>query len=133
MDSSSGNWEASPQVLRVLRWTEGRPWEGAESGSTQVAFGLHPAMTVDGDVAYLAVATSQMQVDDVATQALMARYYRRLAAGDDRVEAMRKVQLAMLRGGLKPPGDDGATWQHPRFWASFLVSGAAGPLKATRK
>jgi CHAT domain-containing protein len=58
-------------------------------------------------------------VDDRATRELMVAYYRELLAGAGRAEAMRRVQLAMLKDPKR---------RHPAFWASFIVSGDWRPL-----
>lgn len=74
------------------------------------------------------VAGSQTQVmslwkvSDAATRDLMTAYYTRLQAGEGRTEALRQVQLAMLRGELKPT-QDGADYRHPYYWAAFIPSG----------
>jgi CHAT domain-containing protein len=49
----------------------------------------------------------------------MVAYYRELLAGAGRAEAMRRVQLAMLKDPKR---------RHPAFWASFIVSGDWRPL-----
>ena len=49
----------------------------------------------------------------------MTAYYERLLAGEGRSEALRNVQLAMLKH------DDTS---HPYFWASFIPIGARGPI-----
>jgi CHAT domain-containing protein/Tfp pilus assembly protein PilF len=53
-------------------------------------------------------------VDGEATADLMKAYYQALARGGRRSEAMRGVQLTMLHD---------RRWQHPYYWASFIVSG----------
>ena len=50
-----------------------------------------------------------------ATRELMIAYYQRLRAREGRAEALRNVQLAMLRGK--------ANRVHPFYWASFIESG----------
>lgn len=66
----------------------------------------------------LAGAESQVislwKVTEDATQDLMVRYYRRLMAGESRSEALRQVQLEMLKE---------KDYSHPYFWASFIESG----------
>ena len=72
----------------------------------------------------LAGAESQVvslwKVDDEATRQLMTAYYERLVAGEGRAEALRQVQLAML----KDPA-----LRRPYYWASFIPIGASGPIK----
>jgi MYXO-CTERM domain-containing protein len=60
---------------------------------------------------------SLWQVDDDATRRMMVAYYRQLAAGAGRAEALRQVRLDMLAHG-----------EHPYFWASFIVSGSPQAL-----
>jgi len=50
---------------------------------------------------------------------LTTAYYERLLAGEGRSEALRGVQLAMLRGESR---------SHPFYWASFILIGARGPI-----
>jgi len=54
-------------------------------------------------------------VDDEVTQRMMVEYYRRLAAGEGRSEAMRQVQLKVLSSNRN--------FSHPRYWAAFMPSG----------
>ena len=74
--------------------------------------------------AAIAGAESQLmtlwKVDDSATRHLMEAYYRRLVAGEGRAEALRQVQLEML----KTPEA-----RHPFYWASFIPIGAWGPIE----
>jgi len=106
-------------------------------------YGLKRALVMAGAATQV---VSLWKVADLATEALMSAYYRRLVAGEDRVAALRQVQLALLRGTLSGSGDEPdrgalspgrkpaatagplAGWRHPYYWASFVVSGAAGPV-----
>ena len=49
----------------------------------------------------------------------MVAYYGRLLAGADRVEALRSVQLELLKSPV---------YRHPFYWASFIPIGAWGPI-----
>lgn len=71
---------------------------------------------------------SLWQVDDEATRALMVDFYQRLARGEGRADAMRQARLAMLRGE-----QDGAhdPWDHPFYWAAFLLHGETGSISRT--
>jgi CHAT domain-containing protein/tetratricopeptide (TPR) repeat protein len=84
-------------------------------------------------------------VPDAATQALMARFYRRLWGGKkvSTLEALRQAQIEMLRGGLRDPAvlrgvfnpktgtgkrplpaaKDGGGRLAPAYWAGFVLSG----------
>jgi CHAT domain-containing protein len=72
----------------------------------------------------LAGAESQVmslwQVSDAATRDLMVSYYTKLRSGGGRADALRDVQLEMLRG---------TTRSHPFYWASFIQSGDWRPLE----
>jgi CHAT domain-containing protein len=67
---------------------------------------------------------SLWQVSDTATRDLMIAYYRRLRAGEGRADALRQVQLEMLRAG--------AARAHPFYWASFIESGDWRPAFESR-
>jgi len=75
-------------------------------------YGLRRALVLAGSESQV---MSLWQVSDVATRELMIAYYQRLRAHEGRAEALRNVQLAMLRG----PGNR----VHPFYWASFIESG----------
>lgn len=71
---------------------------------------------------------SLWKVDDDATRLLMRDYYRRLAAGGGRSDALREAQLAMLAG---------AATANPYYWAAWIASGDersldGGPPAAVR-
>ncbi len=57
--------------------------------------------------------------DPRAVTDLTTAYYERLLAGEGRSEALRGVQLAMLRSESR---------SHPFHWASFILIGARGPI-----
>jgi CHAT domain-containing protein len=50
----------------------------------------------------------------------MVAFYKELLLGTGRGEAMRRVQLEMLKGPKRP---------HPAYWAGFIVSGDWRPLE----
>jgi CHAT domain-containing protein/Tfp pilus assembly protein PilF len=62
-------------------------------------------------------------VSDQATRELMVSYYRMLQQGQGRGEALRRVQLEMLKK---------VKWRHPYYWASFIQSGAWANLEGKR-
>ena len=87
---------------------------------------------------------SLWQVSDAATRDLMAEYYKRLQAGEGRTEALRQVQIAMIRSGAsgQPLDSDSKSstqrgvgiakdngkalpqdLSHPFYWAAFIQSG----------
>jgi CHAT domain-containing protein len=57
--------------------------------------------------------------DHRAATELTTAYYERLLAGEGRSEALRSVQLAMLRSESR---------SHPFYWASFILIGERGPI-----
>lgn len=83
-------------------------------------YGLRRALALTG-------AETQMMslwpVSDRGTSDLMIEYYKALQSGQGRSEAMRQVQLRMLKGEKR---------QHPYFWASFIVSGEWANLDGKR-
>lgn len=58
------------------------------------------------------VVSSLWRISDVASAVTMKRFYRYLAEGEDKAEAMRHAQ-AVVRKYFK----------HPAYWSSFKVSG----------
>jgi CHAT domain-containing protein len=62
-------------------------------------------------------------VSDQVTRELMTAYYTGLKQGQGRGEALRQVQLQMLRVKGR---------QHPFFWASFIQSGEWANLDGKR-
>lgn len=82
-----------------------------EARSGEGVYGLRRALAMAG--AETAVM-SLWQVDDAGTRELMVGYYDRLMAGGGRAESLRQAALALK---AQPQ------YQHPFFWASFIVSG----------
>jgi len=62
-------------------------------------------------------------VSDKATRELMVAYYGRLKQGQGRGEALRRVQLEMLKNVNR---------RHPYYWASFIQSGEWADLEGRR-
>ncbi len=63
---------------------------------------------------------SLWQVDDYGTQSLMAQYYKNLTTSMGRSEALREVQLEMIKSDEK--------YSHPYYWAAFILAGDWRPL-----
>jgi CHAT domain-containing protein len=59
-------------------------------------------------------------VSDDATRELMVSYYRKLQEGDGRGDALRQVQLEMLKNPRR---------RHPFYWATFILSGEWASLE----
>jgi CHAT domain-containing protein len=98
-------------------------------------YGLRRALVLAGSESQV---MSLWQVSDAATRDLMKAYYMRLQGGEGRTEALRQVQLEMLKGAAKVRdgeqertllGSSGVkaqtvNYSHPYYWASFIQSGA---------
>ncbi len=80
-------------------------------------YGLRRALVIAGSESQL---ISLWKVDDNATKDLMVKYYGRLKTGAGRSEALRQIQLEMLKS---------ENYKHPFFWASFIPSGDWTPMK----
>ncbi|MEE8587250.1 MAG: CHAT domain-containing protein, partial [Acidobacteriota bacterium] len=143
------------EVAGLDLWgTEVVTLSACESGLGEVkngegVYGLRRALVLAG--AKTQVMTL-WKVDDNATRDLMISWYAQLRQGVGRAEAMRRVQLAALKGeqlpvigkhlrspGVKLAGAGAGTQdkaldsrlvgaRHPYYWASFIVSGETGPL-----
>jgi MYXO-CTERM domain-containing protein len=87
-----------------------------EASTGEGVYGMRRALTMAGAESQV---MSLWKVDTGGTRELMEAYYRRLADGAGRSEAMRAVQLAMLA--------DPKT-ASPNLWAGFIVSGEWRPL-----
>ena len=83
-------------------------------------YGLRRALVLAGSEAQL---MSLWSVSDQATRELMVKYYTRLKAAEGRSEALRNVQLEMLKDPRR---------QHPFYWASFIQSGEWANLDGKR-
>lgn len=79
--------------------------------------GLRRALVLAGSESQV---ISLWSVSDAATRELMVSMYRRLLAGDGRTDALRSVQLEMLRIRRT---------RHPFYWAGFIQSGDWRPLE----
>ena len=70
-----------------------------------------------------AVLGSLWKVDDEVTALFMERFYRRLAAGEGKAEALRAAQLELLRGPVRLADGRLLDASHPRHWAGFVLIG----------
>ncbi|MFM6570621.1 MAG: tetratricopeptide repeat protein [Microcystis panniformis] len=82
----------------------------------QGVYGLRRALVIAGSESQL---ISLSKVSDDATKDLMVAYYGRLQKGEGRSEALRQIQLGMLKS---------ENYQHPFYWASFIISGDWTPM-----
>jgi CHAT domain-containing protein/tetratricopeptide (TPR) repeat protein len=94
-------------------------------------YGLRRALVLAGSETQV---MSLWQVSDAATRDLMVGYYHRLITGEGRAEALRQIQLQMLKsGGVRIDGPQRslleqsklaqADLRHPYYWAAFIQSG----------
>jgi CHAT domain-containing protein/Tfp pilus assembly protein PilF len=74
-------------------------------------YGLRRALVLAGSETQV---ISLWPVSDRETRSLMAGYYRRLMKGEGRGEALRQIQLEMLKD---------MKLRHPYYWASFIQAG----------
>ena len=79
-------------------------------------YGLRRALVIAGAASQVATL---WKINDEATRGFVERYYQRLVAGEGRSEALRQVQLEMLRTPVL---------SHPYYWAGFIPIGAWGPM-----
>jgi len=92
---------------------------GIESGEAtidQAVYALRRSVVLAGAEAQFA---NLWTTDSRAAAELATAYYERLLAGEGRSEALRSVQLEMLRSENR---------SHPFYWASFIPIGARGPI-----
>ncbi len=83
-------------------------------------YGLRRAFVLAGTES---LVMSLWSVSDYVTREMMTNYYKNLKSGMGRGEALRAVQLEMLK---KP------NRQHPFFWASFIQTGEWANLAGKR-
>jgi CHAT domain-containing protein len=83
-------------------------------------YGLRRALVLAGAESQV---MSLWAVSDRSTRDLVVGYYRALLEGAGRGEALRQVQLRMLRD---------KSHQHPYYWAAFIQTGAWGSLEVKR-
>lgn len=102
-------------------------------------YGLRRALVLAGSETQV---MTLWKVSDAGTRDFMVAYYARLQKGEGRTEALRQVQLAMVKNGLLPlrgavtNGPKGKRetsdregenrtkdYSHPYYWAAFIQSG----------
>jgi CHAT domain-containing protein len=79
-------------------------------------YGMRRALVLAGAASQV---VSLWSVNDASTRELMRDYYRELARGIGRAEALRQAKLRMLR---QP------RYAHPYYWAAFIPAGDWRPL-----
>jgi CHAT domain-containing protein len=83
-------------------------------------YGLRRALALAGAET---LVMSLWPVSDQVTRELMTAYYTGLAEGQGRGEALRQVQLKIMKRGDR---------QHPFYWAGFIQSGEWANLDGRR-
>jgi len=83
-------------------------------------YGLRRALVLAGSETQV---MSLWPVLDQQTRGLMVGYYRRLMKGEGRGEALRQIQMEMLKD---------AKLRHPYYWASFIQAGEWANLDGRR-
>lgn len=83
-------------------------------------YGLRRALVLAGSETQV---MSLWPVSDNGTKELMIDYYSRLQKGEGRADALRNVQLFLLKSTNR---------QHPFYWASFIPSGEWANLEGKR-
>jgi CHAT domain-containing protein len=83
-------------------------------------YGLRRALVLAGAET---LVMSLWPVSDQVTRELMTAYYAGLKQGQGRGEALRQVQLKMLKSKYR---------QHPYYWASFIQAGEWANLDGRR-
>ena len=83
-------------------------------------YGLRRAFTLAGTET---LVMSLWPISDYVTREIMSGYYRGLKQGQGRGEALRQVQLSMLKRKDR---------QHPFYWASFIQAGEWANLDGKR-
>jgi CHAT domain-containing protein/Tfp pilus assembly protein PilF len=98
---------------------------GCDTGVGEVrngegVYGLRRALVLAGSETQV---LSLWPVSDKETRGLMTGYYRRLLKGEGRGEALRQIQLGMLKD---------AKLRHPYYWGSFIQAGEWANLDGRR-
>ncbi|TXF88290.1 CHAT domain-containing protein [Neolewinella aurantiaca] len=68
--------------------------------------------------------SSLWQVDDAATEQLMVAFYRNLADGHSRAEALATATSEVRAS---------QTFAHPYYWSAMVLHGASGPVKIAKR
>ena len=124
--AEDGILTASEAAMLDLNGTELVFLSACESGlgvvnSGESVYGLRRAFVIAG-------ARSQVltlwQVSDEATKTFVVEFYKEVSGGASRSAALRNAQRQALADSRR---------RHPFYWAAFILSGEAGPLRIRRQ
>jgi CHAT domain-containing protein len=65
------------------------------------------------------VVTTLWNIDDKASSDLMKSFYKNLAKGMSKAEALQKAQITVLNT---------KGYSHPYYWAAFMLTGDSTPI-----
>jgi CHAT domain-containing protein len=127
------NWNDPPVELLVLSACR------TALGDRQAELGFAGIAVQSG---VKSVVASLWYVSDTATTALSSEFYGQLSRASSKAEALRMAQVGLLRGKVKPVGDNitglsqglvvaipeeasvnDADFRHPYYWAAFTLVG----------
>jgi len=104
-------------VLAACQTSEGPDIEGEGTISLGRGFRYAGAKSV---------IMTHWQASDIATQYLLGLFYKHLAAGKPKDEALRQAKLDMLEEAYEK-------YENPYYWANFVLYGAPDALIPARK
>jgi CHAT domain-containing protein len=84
------------------------------------------------------LVVSLWQVNDVSTSAIMQLFYKNLAKGMDKAEALQQAKLEYIkmvggRDAINRVPTTTTTAAHPAFWAAFVLIGDERPIAIATK
>src|SRR5262249_3690390 len=91
-----------------------------ELTKSEGVYGLRRALVLAGSESQL---MTLWPVSDLGARDLIVGYYSSLLRGGGRADALRDVQVKVLRDRAQSP---------PYYWAGFILSGQSSPLESDR-
>ena len=128
--NDDGYLTAAEAVTLNLKGTELVVLSACSTGQGEVrtgegVYGLQRSLTVAGARSTL---LSLWKVDDAATAEFMARFYKRLKAGEGRSDALAATQKE-FRDGQVRDAQSKLVWSSPYYWAAWQLVGDWRPIK----